>query len=238
MRLAVVSDIHGNRRAFEAVLNDLRQTSPDVVLHGGDLVGSGASSAEIVDQIRHLGWRGVMGNTDEMMARPESFEAFAGERPNLERFWTPIREMAAFEREALGDERIAWLGSLPGAATEGDVVVVHASPESAWSSPGLSASDEELESTYDAQGAITVYGHIHCAFARQLPHRLIVNSGSAGLSYDGDQRAAYVLLENGSATIRRVEYDVEGEVRELAASGLPHWEWIARTLRAAAPQLP
>jgi predicted phosphodiesterase len=55
MRIAVVSDIHGNRTAFEAVLADLRQTSPDLILHGGDLPHGGSSPAEIVDQIRDLG---------------------------------------------------------------------------------------------------------------------------------------------------------------------------------------
>ena len=54
MRIAIVSDIHGNRTAFEAVLADLRQTSPDLILHGGDLADGGASPAEIVDQIREL----------------------------------------------------------------------------------------------------------------------------------------------------------------------------------------
>ena len=51
MRIAIVSDIHGNRTAFEAVLADLKQTSPDLILHGGDLADSGASPAEIVDRI-------------------------------------------------------------------------------------------------------------------------------------------------------------------------------------------
>src|ERR1039458_968265 len=58
MRIAIVSDIHGNRTAFEAVLADLRQTSPDLILHGGDLADSGASPVEIVDHIRDLGWQG------------------------------------------------------------------------------------------------------------------------------------------------------------------------------------
>ncbi len=77
MRIAIVSDIHGNRTAFDAVLKDLRETAPDLILHGGDLADMGASPAEIVDRIRDLGWNGVLGNTDEMHARPESLEEFA-----------------------------------------------------------------------------------------------------------------------------------------------------------------
>ena len=61
MRIAIVSDIHGNRTAFEAVLADMEQTSPDLILHGGDLANGGASPAEIVDHLRDLGWPGRAG---------------------------------------------------------------------------------------------------------------------------------------------------------------------------------
>jgi Icc-related predicted phosphoesterase len=56
MRIAIVADIHGNRTAFEAILADLRHTSLDLILQGGDLADSGANPAEIVDRIRDLGW--------------------------------------------------------------------------------------------------------------------------------------------------------------------------------------
>src|SRR5437868_1392147 len=99
MRIAVVSDIHGNLTAFEAVLADLRETSPDVTFHGGDLADGGASPVEIVDRIRDLGWDGVMGNTDEMLATPRSLEDFARASPQLKPIWDAVREMAAFSRE-------------------------------------------------------------------------------------------------------------------------------------------
>ncbi len=83
MRIAIVSDIHGNRTAFEAVLADLRQTSPDLILHGGDLADSGSSPVEIVDRMRYLGWPGVLGHTDELFFRPQSLEEFVQQSPNL-----------------------------------------------------------------------------------------------------------------------------------------------------------
>jgi 3',5'-cyclic AMP phosphodiesterase CpdA len=83
MRIAIVSDIHGNRTAFEAVLADLRQTAPDLILHGGDLADNGSSPVEIVDRIRTLGWQGVVGNTDEMLFDPESLARFAAPLPVL-----------------------------------------------------------------------------------------------------------------------------------------------------------
>ncbi|HEX4133334.1 MAG TPA: metallophosphoesterase [Bryobacteraceae bacterium] len=107
MRIAVVSDIHGNLTAFEAVLADLRQTSPDLILHGGDLADAGASPTEIVDRIRDLGWPGVFGNTDEMLFRPESLTEFARQSPQMQRLLPTIEEMASATREALGEERLA-----------------------------------------------------------------------------------------------------------------------------------
>ena len=83
MRTAIVSDIHGNLTAFDSVLADLRFTAPDLILHGGDLADNGSSPVEIVDIIRSLGWQGVAGNTDEMLATPAAFEAFAAQRPTF-----------------------------------------------------------------------------------------------------------------------------------------------------------
>src|SRR5258707_1911001 len=134
MRIAVVSDIHGNRTAFEAVLADLRQTSPDLILHGGDLADGGSSPVEIVDRIRDLGWQGVLGNTDEMLARPESLTEFASQSPNLQLLFDAIAEIAAATREALAEERLASLRKLPPSQSPGPIALVHASPECAWRS--------------------------------------------------------------------------------------------------------
>jgi len=67
---------------------------------------------------------------------------------------------------------------------------------------------------------------------------LVINTGSVSLSYDGDRRAAYLLLDDSEATIRRVEYDVDREIRALAGCGLPHSDWIAKTIESGRPQMP
>jgi len=67
---------------------------------------------------------------------------------------------------------------------------------------------------------------------------LIVNTGSVGLSYDGDPRAAYLLMNDEKPIIRGVEYDLEKELKTLSACGLPHSDWVARILRSSSPQLP
>src|SRR5579862_6880893 len=145
LRIAVVSDIHGDLTAFEAVLADLRETSPDLVFHGGDLSDAGSSPVEIIDQIRDLGWPGVVGNTDEMLARPQVFEEFAKARPALDSIWAVTREMASATREKLGEERLAWLRQLPLLQTHEKMALVHAVPQSPWPVVMSEASDADLE---------------------------------------------------------------------------------------------
>jgi len=239
MRIAIVSDIHGNRTAFEAVLADLRQTSPDLIFHGGDLADSGASPAEIVDHIRGLGWQGVVGNTDEMLFMPESLKEFAKQSPKLQPLFTAVEEMAVATREALGEERLAWLRALPRVQIHGPMALVHASPGSPWRAPAPEASDTELESVYGSLGQpIAVYGHIHRSYIRSVSGMIVANTGSVSLSYDGARRAAYLLLDESKPAIRRVEYDVERELKALPGCSLPHADWVAKILDTARPQMP
>ena len=239
MRIAVLSDIHGNRTAFEAVLADLRETSPDLILHGGDLADSGSSPAEIVDRIRDLGWQGVAGNTDEMLAIPETLEEFASQSPHLQSLWAAIREMAAVTREALGEERLAWLRELPRTQIHGPMALVHACPDSRWRAPAPEASDADLESVYSPLGQpIAIYAHIHRSYIRTVQGVTVANTGSVSLSYDGDCRAAYLLVDESKPTIRRVGYDMGRELKALSSCGLPHSEWIAKMLESASPQMP
>jgi predicted phosphodiesterase len=239
MRIAIVSDIHGNRTAFEAVLADLRQTAPDLIFHGGDLADSGASPVEVVDRIRELGWPGVIGNTDEMLTRPESLEEFASQSPHLEALFAVIREMAVATRDALGEQRLAWLRELPRLQAYGPLALVHASPESRWKAPLPTASDAELEAVYRPLGqSIAVHGHIHRSYIRRLSGIIVANTGSVSLSYDGDPRAAYLLIDDGEPSIRRVEYDVDRELRALSACGLPHADWVAKMLANGTFQMP
>jgi predicted phosphodiesterase len=239
MRIAIVSDIHGNQIALDAVLEDLRQTSPDLILHGGDLADGGAHPAEVVDRVRELGWEGVLGNTDEMLTTPSSLDEFAKQSPELHRLFAVIAETAKRTRELLGEERLAWLRTLPRVYLSESIALTHASPATLWRAPLPEASDAELASTYGPlDRAVAVYAHIHRSFIRPLPALLVANSGSVSLSHDGDPRAAYLLLDDLSPTIRRVEYDVKREIAALAKSGLPHVEWIAKTLESARPQMP
>jgi predicted phosphodiesterase len=233
MRVAIVSDIHGNRRAFQAVLADLRQVAPDLVLQGGDLAYGGAHPADIIDQVRSLGWPGVRGNTDEMLWSPESLAEFAARQPKLGPLLAILQDMIPATLASIGEKRLRWLEGLPYLYSQEGLSLVHASPGDLWRAPMPNASDDELQSTYASLGAqIVVYGHIHRPYIRRLHGMTIANTGSVSQSYDGDRRASYLVIDGESITIRRVEYDVESEARELLRSGLPHADWLSRILLA------
>lgn len=241
MRIAVISDIHGNLTALEAVLADLRLAAPDVVLQGGDVADGGSSPAQVVDLLRELGCPGVMGNGDEMLVRPAALDDFASQSTAPPALWDAVRSNAAATREALGDERLAWLAALPPELVRADLALVHATPGSCWHAAPASASDAELAATYlPLHRAIVVFGHTHVPGIRPLPGpvSLLINTGSVGLPFDGDSRASYLLLTKGQPEIRRVSYDIEGECRRLQSSGLPGAAWTAAMLRAARPRMP
>jgi predicted phosphodiesterase len=241
LRIAVVTDIHGNLTAFEAVVQDILRMSPDLVLHGGDLADPGSSPIEVLDRIRDLGWRGVMGNTDEMLVRPSSLEDFASQSSAPSTMWSVMRLIASSTRSKLGDQRLAWLSELPVATTVPGFALLHAEPGNCWRAPAADATNAELETIYGSLNQpIVAYGHTHRPAIRHLNGHpeLLINTGSVGLPYDGDPRASYLLLDKTTPQIRRVEYDVENELKALSICGLPGAEWAAKMLRTSSPQMP
>ena len=156
---------------------------------------------EIVDRIRDLGWQGVVGNTDEMLFEARVAGGVCEPIVRAALSSAAIQEMAAATREALGEERLAWLRGLPRIQIHGPMALVHASPESPWRAPAPEASDAELESIYGPLGQpIAVYAHIHRSFIRSVsPGMIVANTGSVSLSYDGDRRAAYLLLDESES---------------------------------------
>jgi putative phosphoesterase len=224
MRLAVVCDVHGSLTALDAVAADLDRCAPDIVLHGGDLALMGPQPAEVVDRVQELSWAGVVGNTDELLWRPEERERLLGVAPKIGDVIRLLFDVyAPATRELLGDERLGWLRTLPAEQLVEGVLVVHASPGDLWRAPMPDADDDELERTYHRTDVQTiVYGHIHRPFVRRAgAGLLVVNAGSAGLAWDGDPRASYVLIEDGKAEIVRVEYDTERDAALLMSSGHP-----------------
>ena len=122
-------------RAFQAVLADLRRIAPDLVVHGGDLAYGGARPAEIIDQVRSLGWPGVRGNTDEMLWAPESLTEFAATAPKLAPLLARLQEMIPPTLASIGEERLRWLEGLPFRYSQEGFSLVHAGPNDLWRAP-------------------------------------------------------------------------------------------------------
>lgn len=233
MRLAIVSDIHGNLTALEAVVADLRLTSPDLVVQGGDVAVLGTRPVEVADRVRELGWPGVVGNSDELLWDPTVRAEQERRAPRLVGWLNVLFGlMGPWAAERLGEERVAWLSRQPCEWQDGATLLVHAAPGDLWRAPLPDAGDDELAGPYVGTGArLAVYGHIHRPFVRALSGLTVANSGSVGLPFDGDPRAAYLLIDDGVPSVRRVEYDVERAVRDARDTEFPMPTWLAGVLR-------
>jgi putative phosphoesterase len=234
MRIAVISDVHGNMTALEAVVADLKTVGADLVVHGGDLAANGSRPEQVIDSIQAFGWRGVRGNTDEMLWRPELYEESLRKHPSRRGLRQVLfSECAPATRELVGDARLDWLRTQPTQWQGNGVAVMHASPGDLWRAPLIDATDEELIAVFGSLRAeAVVYGHIHRPFVRRLRRLVVANSGGVSLSYDGDTRASYAVYDDGSVAVRRVAYDVEQEIRELHAVGYPRADWLSSILRS------
>lgn len=234
-RIAVVSDVHGNLVALEAVIADLREAAPDVILHGGDLAAFGPRPAEVIDRVRELGWQGVVGNTDEVLWRPEIEHDVIAGAPKLEGWLRFVfGTFGPWAVERLGEDRVAWLRTQPPERSEGALRLVHASPGSLWRAPMPDADPAELRRTYGPLGGdVAVYGHIHRPFVAETDTLVVANSGATGFPWDGDPRASYLLVTDGRPEVRRVPYDVDAAGRDARDAGLPHAEWLASVYATA-----
>jgi putative phosphoesterase len=233
MRVAIVSDVHGNLTAFDAILADLERRAPDLVLHGGDLALMGAQPAQVVDRVRELDWPGVVGNTDEVLWRGEEQARQEKRAPKLAPLLNLIfQEYAPATLELLGEERVTWLRELPAQYRLEDLVLVHAAPGDLWRAPMPDAADDELSAVYEPlEAATAVYGHIHRPYTRTLTRLTVANSGSVGMPWDGDPRASYLLIEDGRPRLVRVKYNVEREAVLLLGSGYPDAPRLAEMRR-------
>lgn len=240
MTFAVVSDVHGNLTALDAVIRDCERRGISDIVQGGDLALIGARPVEVVDRVRELGWPGVVGNTDELLWRPDELQRQLRAAPRLRSLLMRLfEEYAPVTRDLLGEERLQWLRRLPTEHRRDGVLVLHAAPGNLWRAPMPEADDGELLETYRPLGArLVVYGHIHRPYVRSLEDMIVANSGSVGLPWDGDPRASYLVAGEDEVEIVRVAYDVEREVNTVLRSGYPDGERIAAMLRRGGFQPP
>jgi predicted phosphodiesterase len=233
MRIAVLSDIHGNLPALEAVVSDLPPVDQVWVL--GDIVGYGPQPSEVIATLQAMGARSVLGNHDGAAIGTVDANQF---NPDAKRAiqWTA---------EVIDANARAYVAALPEVRRDGDLTAVHGSPrDPIWeyiTSPGIAAANFDH---YDTR--LCLFGHTHLPIAYRLADgavegirgmpgdrlglgtsRTLLNPGSVGQPRDGLPDAAYAVLEtaNGSTDdvieFRRVRYDIDRTQRLMREAGLP-----------------
>lgn len=213
MRILVISDIHANWPALSA-LNEPH----DVCFCLGDLVDYGLEPAPCIDWVRRVAHYVVRGNHDHGVAQNVIVNGTKGFK-YLSGVTRPIT------RELLNVDEFRYLGRLPVTTTvtiaKKRYLLVHATPRDPldeYASPDPAYWKERLEGC-DAD--VICVGHTHIPFVLQVGHKLVVNPGSIGVPRDGDPRAAYAVIENGKAEIKRVAYPIDETIRKITESALP-----------------
>ena len=226
MRLGILSDIHGNLHALDAVLDDLQARQLDALYCLGDLVGYGAYPNDVVERIHAAGIPTIMGNYDDGVGfdRDDCGCAYRddGERERGQQslFWT--RDQTAAENKA---RLRAFVPEIRLAADDRRVLLVHGSPrrmnEYLFEDRPVS-SFERL--AHSSSADVIVFGHTHKPYAKEVAGVTFVNAGSIGKPKDGDWRACYLILtvdREPAAEFVRVPYDVASAAGAIRASALP-----------------
>jgi diadenosine tetraphosphatase ApaH/serine/threonine PP2A family protein phosphatase len=229
-RVAVISDVHGNRHALDAVLAAVDADEPDEVWCLGDLVGYGPQPNECCEKVAARADLSLAGNHDLVVLGQLDIVDFAGDAAAAAR-WT---------QTVLTDEARVWLAGLEPSAEREGVSLFHGSArDPVWD---YVLSEEAAVTTLEAtESPLVLVGHSHVPLALALDGdavaggvagggaevdlgvaRWLLNPGSVGQPRDGDPRAAYLLLDLGErASFRRVEYPVEQTQAEIRERGLP-----------------
>lgn len=224
-RLAVLSDLHANLSALEAVRADLARRSVDRVLVLGDVVGYLARPNQMALAVARAGWDCLAGNYDRAVLAggeqgvDEFLRQGIGPEPRAVFAWTDQRVQAG-TRDFLA--QLPHQIEMPTPA--GRLLAVHGSPASVRQYVYPDHPENELAAWLEQTGAaILCLGHTHLPFVRRVGPGLVVNPGSVGKAKDGDPRASYALVELGPrprAEIVRLEWDMATEARLLSEAGL------------------
>jgi diadenosine tetraphosphatase ApaH/serine/threonine PP2A family protein phosphatase len=230
VKIGIVSDLHANGDAFDAVLENAGVEGVEAWWCLGDIVGYGAEPDKVVDAVRAIGAVCVAGNHDQAAASLISTRLF-NKNAALAARWTG---------EHLNADNMAWLAGLPLVEVQGDVRLVHATPSAPdeWNYC-MRVEDAALElrsfpetmcmighshypGVFEQDGDDIRYTRAHELRLRE-GRRYLVNVGSVGQPRDGDPRSAYLIYDTESGLLRhvRVAYDVEAAQAKIVAAGLP-----------------
>jgi predicted phosphodiesterase len=228
VRYALISDIHGNLPALEAVLNDIA-ARPEIAAtyHVGDLVGYGPWPSEVVSLLQKHRIAGIAGNKDSKLVAAARRAAAGGAAalPDWTRQHTTAESTRCLERLPFRLDLRPRGGHVPGPT----VTLVHGTPVQNthyWREDEPDSFCLELAQRVGARkGGVICFGHTHEPWHREVEGIHLVNTGSVGRPKDGDWRAGYVILDMGGDVPRvefiRVEYDLERTMEAIRRSGLP-----------------
>lgn len=232
MRYAILSDIHGNLEALDAVLADAASRA-DAMLCLGDVVGYGADPVACIERVAERAQVVVAGNHEYGVAGLLELDWF-NDRAQAAARWT---------RRRLDLDHLAWLAARPLVREMDDATLVHASPARPSEWDYLVSADDGYEAFAAFATRVCFIGHSHRAGAwsvgssgrayepgateveLQRGRRYLINVGSVGQPRDRDPRAAYAVwdVDSRRVTIRRVAYDVATARRKILAAGLPRF---------------
>jgi len=230
LRYAIISDIHGNIQALEAVLGVIKHLGPDKILCLGDVVGYGAKPVECISLTRETCDVVLLGNHD----------AAATGRCSVDYFNPVARSAIEWTRDVLSDKDVEYLGSLPLLCSDEGFTVTHATysdPED-W---GYIFSSFEAAVEFKAfDMSLLFYGHTHYPVVFSLGdeeidsqhvselfldgnRRYLINVGSVGQPRDGNPAACFLVydLQNKKIEYHRVPYDIEGSQRDILQTDIP-----------------
>jgi predicted phosphodiesterase len=233
MRYALISDVHANLPALEAVLAHAGEA--DALYHLGDLVGYAPWPDETVALLRERGVPGVAGNYDSTVAADYKHCGCRYEDPRQEELshlsyaWTRAHTSAATKRQLAALPFRIDLRPLGGHAPGPRVVLVHGTPTLNtlyWTEDRDDAFCRKMAAHAAlSAGDVICFGHTHKPWHRVVDGIHFINTGSVGRPKDGDWRAGYVLLDVGDGEVRpefiRVEYDLERATDGIRRSDLP-----------------
>ena len=232
MRTAIVSDIHGNLEALQAVLQDIRQQQCERIVCLGDVIGYGPNPCECLDLVADMHLC-VLGNHDYgALIDPEGFSAAAEQAI----FWTRKQLESGTDREA-SMRRLSFLARMPRTRIEDKVLFVHGSvrnPINEYVFPEDIYNRRKMERLFSMIQHYSFQGHTHTpgVFTSNMQfyrpdevqyhytlsdEKTMVNVGSVGQPRDGDWRSCYVILDLPRIEFRRVEYDIETTVNKIFA---------------------
>lgn len=222
-KLAVISDIHGNLPALEAVISDLKDFNVDHVIVPGDVIGFGLFSRQTAEIVIKNGWSVIRGNNEYFLIDYKT--------PRAPTEWNDPVQFApnAWLDKQFNQKLKTLIASWPDTLNlrfrdAPPIQVFHGTPDSPWDSIYWTLTDEEIKKLlFNTEADYVICGHTHLPMDRQSGRWRIFNPGSVGVPIDGIFSASYMILEGNEqgwkATFQRIPFDYDAIFEEFETSG-------------------